>query len=527
MNSIGNENELQNANNYVDIFQISRHKWKPITEVPAIFFAKVGAAVMLNRKRLVQYPFLLDNNTMAYSFEKGIWNISFGKSLFETIDLTSLVQVGALPSYNASDVEDIKIFLPSLPEQARIGTFFRQLDRLITLHQRKRGRLENIKKAMLEKMFPKNGADVPEVRFAGFTEAWEQRKFEKIAIRSSAMAVCSRSLPGVEYEDIISEQGILNKDIKTKRAVKIGIKFLPGDVLFGKLRPYLKNWLLPDFTGVAVGDFWVLQPSEIDSQYLYYLIQTPAFQEVSNQSTGTKMPRADWNLVANSMFFLPQNDDEQTCIGTFFRQLDRLITLHQCNCNMATRPCEWSSGLRAIAWEQRKLGEIGTSFDYGLNAAAKPFDGKNRYIRITDIDDNSRSFLQTDLTSPDTNLDQAKSSILQEGDIVFARTGASVGKTYIYNKNDGLVYFAGFLIRVRVKPEYNVDFVFQNTLTKNYAMFINITSQRSGQPGVNAQEYASFTFLTPTLPEQARIGAFFRHLDRLVALHQRKHILLT
>ena len=112
------------------------------------------------------------------------------------------------------------------------------------------------------------------------------------------MAVCSRSLPGVEYEDIISEQGILNKDIKTKRAVKIGIKFLPGDVLFGKLRPYLKNWLLPDFTGVAVGDFWVLQPSEIDSQYLYYLIQTPAFQEVSNQSTGTKMPRADWNLVA-------------------------------------------------------------------------------------------------------------------------------------------------------------------------------------------------------------------------------------
>ena len=155
-----------------------------------------------------------------------------------------------------------------------------------------------------------------------------------------------------------------------------------------------------------------------------------------------------------------------------------------------------------------------------MNAAAKPFDGKNRYIRITDIDDNSRSFLQTDLTSPDTNLDQAKSSILQEGDIVFARTGASVGKTYIYNKNDGLVYFAGFLIRVRVKPEYNVDFVFQNTLTKNYAMFINITSQRSGQPGVNAQEYASFTFLTPTLPEQARIGAFFRHLDRLVALHQ-------
>ena len=205
------------------------------------------------------------------------------------------------------------ILMPKIDEQVCIGTFFRNLDRLITLHQ-----------------CNCNMATRPCEWSSGLRAiAWEQRKFEKIAIRSSAMAVCSRSLPGVEYEDIISEQGILNKDIKTKRAVKIGIKFLPGDVLFGKLRPYLKNWLLPDFTGVAVGDFWVLQPSEIDSQYLYYLIQTPAFQEVSNQSTGTKMPRADWNLVANSMFFLPQNDDEQTCIGTFFRQLDRLITLHQ------------------------------------------------------------------------------------------------------------------------------------------------------------------------------------------------------
>lgn len=282
-------------------------------------------------------PVTLENTTYSgfvirFRDEVGL-SKSFKRFVFQTTMVRQQIMSQATDSANKNIsqtvLSNLAVMVPAYEEQARIGTFFRHLDRLITLHQRKRGRLENIKKAMLEKMFPKNGADVPEVRFAGFTEAWEQRKFEKIAIRSSAMAVCSRSLPGVEYEDIISEQGILNKDIKTKRAVKIGIKFLPGDVLFGKLRPYLKNWLLPDFTGVAVGDFWVLQPSEIDSQYLYYLIQTPAFQEVSNQSTGTKMPRADWNLVANSMFFLPQNDDEQTCIGTFFRQLDRLITLHQ------------------------------------------------------------------------------------------------------------------------------------------------------------------------------------------------------
>lgn len=298
-----------------------------------IVFARTGASVgktyIYNKNDGLVYfaGFLIRVRVKPEYNVDFVFQNTLTKNYAMFINITS--QRSGQPGVNAQEYASFTFLTPTLPEQARIGAFFRHLDRLVALHQRKRGRLENIKKAMLEKMFPKNGADVPEVRFAGFTEAWEQRKFEKIAIRSSAMAVCSRSLPGVEYEDIISEQGILNKDIKTKRAVKIGIKFLPGDVLFGKLRPYLKNWLLPDFTGVAVGDFWVLQPSEIDSQYLYYLIQTPAFQEVSNQSTGTKMPRADWNLVANSMFFLPQNDDEQTCIGTFFRQLDRLITLHQ------------------------------------------------------------------------------------------------------------------------------------------------------------------------------------------------------
>lgn len=173
-------------------------------------------------------------------------------------------------------------------------------------------------------------------------------------------------------------------------------------------------------------------------------------------------------------------------------------------------------------WEQRKLGELASAFEYGLNAAAKIFDGKNKYIRITDIDDTTRAFLQSDLTSPDVNFVLAEKFKLREGDIVFARTGASVGKTYIYNKIDGLVYFAGFLIRVRIKPEHNTDFVFQNTLTKKYATFINVTSQRSGQPGVNAQEYASFEFLIPTHAEQTKIGTFFRHLDHLITLHQRK-----
>ena len=173
-------------------------------------------------------------------------------------------------------------------------------------------------------------------------------------------------------------------------------------------------------------------------------------------------------------------------------------------------------------WEQRKFGELSSSFEYGLNAAATEYDGENKYIRITDIDDDSREFKQEDVTSPDTDLSNAENYKLSEGDILFARTGASVGKTYIYRPSDGLVYYAGFLIRARIKNEYNPEFVFQNTLTSNYEKFIKITSMRSGQPGVNAQEYSQFEIMVPSKPEQDKIAGYFRKLENLITLHQRE-----
>ena len=137
MNVRENEREMLIAKNYVTASQMAAHNWSPIEELPAIFFAKVGAAVMLNRKRLCRFPFLLDNNTMAFSLHSAKWDADFAKTCFETVDLPSLVQVGALPSYNSRDVEMMSIQLPTLLEQKAIGEFFSYFDRLITLHQRK------------------------------------------------------------------------------------------------------------------------------------------------------------------------------------------------------------------------------------------------------------------------------------------------------------------------------------------------------------------------------------------------------
>ena len=153
MNNSGNEQEMTYANNYVTDEQIIRKNWKPIMEVPAVIFAKVGAAIMLNRKRLCRFSFLLDNNTMAYKFGEK-WDTNFGKTIFEKIDLTELIQIGALPSYNTTDVENIDIKMPTdMNEQRVLGQYFASLDNLITLHQRKLDKLKNIKKSMLDNMF--------------------------------------------------------------------------------------------------------------------------------------------------------------------------------------------------------------------------------------------------------------------------------------------------------------------------------------------------------------------------------------
>ena len=235
---------------------------------------------------------------------------------------------GTMKHFTLQPAKNLPIEVPSIAEQRRIGAFFDRLDSLITLHQRKYDKLCVLKKSMLDKMFPKGGSLYPEIRFAGFTDPWEQRKLSDLTDRVSIQSSDS-DLPQVEYEDIIPGEGTLNKDLRDKKGGKTGIKFYAGDVLYGKLRPYLMNWLYPQFNGVAVGDFWVLRATECDSSFLYRLVQTGSFQRLANVSSGSKMPRADWNLISQSFFAVPADHAEQKAIAKGLAELDTLITLHQ------------------------------------------------------------------------------------------------------------------------------------------------------------------------------------------------------
>ena len=165
-------------------------------------------------------------------------------------------------------------------------------------------------------------------------------------------------------------------------------------------------------------------------------------------------------------------------------------------------------------WGKCKFGEIATGFDYGMNAAAKPFDGENKYIRITDIDEASSTYNDKDMVSPDGVL--TDNYVVNERDILLARTGASTGKSYLYRKSDGKLYYAGFLIRANV-TEHNPYFVFAQLHTHRYWRWVSIMSARSGQPGINSQEYSSFPIFTTSIPEENKISRLLSLLDERIA----------
>ena len=393
----------------------------------------------------------------------------------------------------------------------------------------------------------------PQLRFEGFTDDWEERKLKDVLYISKARNKSHK----YGKEDVLSvsrEVGTVNQieyqgrsfagsDISNYKVVQGGELIYTKSPLKGA--PYgifqvatLEGILSPLYavynsTDKAYTPFvaMALKTDSIATHYLSPLVAKGAKNTINVTDEGALQGKIKFPNIL-----------EQKQIFIFFKQLDHTIALHQRKLDLLKEQKKGylqkmfpKNGAKvpelrfagfADDWEERKLGDLATSFEYGLNASAKSFDGTHKYIRITDIDDSSRKFNSQSLTSPDIDLSSADNYKLKNGDILFARTGASVGKSYIYADSDGLVYYAGFLIRARIKSGVDSNFVFQHTLTSSYKNFIRVTSQRSGQPGVNAKEYSTFEISVPSYEEQRKIGSFFKQLDDTITLHQRKLDLL-
>lgn len=169
-------------------------------------------------------------------------------------------------------------------------------------------------------------------------------------------------------------------------------------------------------------------------------------------------------------------------------------------------------GVIPADWEIADLNNKTSSAIYGVSASAISYDGKHKYIRITDIDDVTGDFVPKPLVSP--SFFQMK-HIVHENDLLIARTGATVGKTYVYKKTDGNLIFAGFLMRISIK-QANAKYIFFQTQTPYYKKWVISESARTGQPGLNIQQLLSLILPFPPIPEQGRIASVLSNIDTLI-----------
>ena len=340
MNHFDNQFEMIVANNYVSQNQIKKNRWSPITACSAIIFAKVGAAVLLDRKRLCTNSFMLDNNMMAYIVYPEQLNKYFCKFLFDTINLGNLIQVGALPSLNAKDISDIKKYIPNLSEQNRIAKLLLSVETLITLHQRKLEHLNLKKKALLQKLFPKNGERYPELRFPGFTDAWEQRKLGDIATFSKGNGYSKSDLtpsgsPIILYGRLYTnyETTIKNVDtfvkLKDKSVISQG-----GEVIVpasGETAEDISRASVVKNQGIILGgDLNVIKVNRLlDPTFLALTISNGEQQkELSKRAQGKSVVHLHNSDLQEVKLTFPLLN-EQRAISTLFEKMDNTITLHQ------------------------------------------------------------------------------------------------------------------------------------------------------------------------------------------------------
>ena len=247
-------------------------------------------------------------------------------------ELAKKAQGKSVVHIHNTDIQEVTIAYPSRTEQDRIVSVFRQLDNLITLHQRKFEKLTNVKKSMLEKMFPQNGSSYPEIRFKGFTDPWEQRKLGELALFNPKDEL-PQTFEYVDLESVVGTEMLSHRtEVKSSAPSRAQRLAHTGDLFYQTVRPYQKNNYLfekPDNNYVFSTGYAQMRPY-VDGYFLLSLVQSERFVKVVlDNCTGTSYPAINANDLAEIEVAAPSDESEARKIGTIFRSIDNLITLHQ------------------------------------------------------------------------------------------------------------------------------------------------------------------------------------------------------
>jgi restriction endonuclease S subunit len=273
----------------------------------------------------------------------------------------------------------------------------------------------------------------------------------------------------------------------------------PGDFLLSNSMSFGRPYIL-QIDG-CIHDGWLTiqnYDKDFDLDFLYYLLSSDLiYEQYLENVAGSSVKNLNKESVSNLILPCPDLTIQKQIaqrLDTIAKQMESLRRL------IAKQEAIKKSTLKLLmtpkeGWLTARLEEVCSSFAYGVSASATSFDGVNKYIRITDIDDETQQFVPTPLASPQFFSEE---DFLHPGDIVFARTGASVGKTYLYNRKDGRLIYAGFLIKASVdSSKANPGFVFLQTIMPKYKQWIATESARTGQPGINVGQLKKLPIIMP------------------------------
>ena len=315
-------------------------------------------AIGIGRKGTIDRPYVLKApfwtvDTLFYAVPREKVDLNFAFDIFQNIDWKKKDESTGVPSLSKTAINDIDVLAPKHGEQQTIGKFFAAIDHLITLHQRKYDKLTKVKKSMLEKMFPKNGTNVPEIRFKGFTDAWEQRKlgelFESLQNNTLSRADLSTeqgNAKNVHYGDILVKYGevlnVFEEELPMIADAAVITKYKSsflqnGDVIVadtaedetvGKCTEIVGLQGETVISGLHTIPYRPL--SKFASGYLGYYMNSAAYHnQLLPLMQGIKVTSISKSAMQNTDIVYPKSVDEQKQIGEYFRNLDHLITLHQ------------------------------------------------------------------------------------------------------------------------------------------------------------------------------------------------------
>lgn len=308
----------------------------------------IGVPMLINNEEPLYFK---DGNIIWFKNEDRIdgkfFYHSFNGSFIQNF-IKESAGIGTVGTYTIESGKKTPILLPTQKdEQQKIGTFFSQLDTLITFHQRKYDKLTQFKAAMLEKMFPQNGADKPEIRFKGFTDAWEQRKFSELTEIRSASRVHkdewqSSGVPFYRSSDVMAalngtenEKAFISEELYEKLSAVSG-KLEKGDVLVTGGGSVGKPYIVPNNEPLYTKDadlLWIKNNENLDPYFVYTFFFSPTFTDYLNSVShvGT-IAHYTITQLGETPITLPCVSEQQK-IGDYFRNLDFLITLHQRKCD--------------------------------------------------------------------------------------------------------------------------------------------------------------------------------------------------